>query len=202
MLNRNTSGGQGPRRPKDKGVVLFTPGNDTTSHSFTVGSRPVVVAVEGMAIGESLRVEVSADNEQWFTWRVFGQPVELNSDHTLLILCIAGWYRLVYDGPGEHSINCWWWEYVFEDAVCGYIPVVDPLGRLSIVAGDNIAVSENPDNNFTISAPFPFGPTPGLQSGDSLPTPMFGSRTAILGEPTAWFTIISGGEQYVIPGYQ
>ncbi len=201
-INSNTNSGQNADKRGGE-TVLFGPDSvDEYSHAFKVQTKARVVVASGLPSDAQLLFEVSPDNVNWFPWRVFGQGVRLTQDHTMVVMCVQGWYRLRYIGDGEPGgFECRTWEYSFEFDVCGYVPVVNPIAGLNIFGGDNVVVTENPQYNFEVEVPILSGSAPGLTNAESLPTPVYGSRSALLGTPARWGIIVSEGQTFRVPLY-
>lgn len=94
--------------PQDRvGSWRFFPAVSTSefSHPFQVTEQPVVLVGAGIQEGYPVQVQVSPDNGvTWQDWYLHSEPVQLSSVNTVLLIKIAGVYRLHTIGNPQPTV--------------------------------------------------------------------------------------------------
>lgn len=69
--------------------------NTPNAHAFKVSEQPVILIGAGIAEGVVVKVQISPDGgTTWQDWIFYDQQVQLSSSNTVLLLKIAGTYRV------------------------------------------------------------------------------------------------------------
>lgn len=90
--------------PRDDGGIESNP--------FTVHDKPIALFAVGMAVGDVIQVQITADGADWDDMSIHGQLVQITPTNNMLYIPVAGKYRLKRSGStagkvvGEwHTLN-------------------------------------------------------------------------------------------------